>query len=95
MVSVTVTESRFTPFEKALLLASRRADNVPRGSHGILVSDATDPKIQDQWVAEPVTDFAQKALNAEMEKWRNMYGDAVDMDAMLWRVTRRDASQRK
>lgn len=36
VVSVAVTQSRFTPREVTLLLASRRAESAPRGSHGWL-----------------------------------------------------------
>lgn len=74
-----------------MLLASRRVEDEPRGSHGILISEATDPKLQDQWVTEPTTDFAQKTLNADMEKWRAQYGDVLDVDAILWRVKRKPA----
>lgn len=91
VLSVAVSEPRFTPHEKALLLASRRVEDEPRGSHGILISEATDPKLQDQWVTEPVTDFAQRLLNSDQERWREQYGDVLDMSAILWRLKRKDA----
>ena len=63
---------------------------LPRGRHGILLSDATNPKLEGRWVAEPTTDFAQKTLNAEIDEWRKKYGDVLDMDAVLWQVKKKN-----
>ena len=50
VLSVTTTEPRFTPDDKALLLASRRR---VRGTHGILMSEALDPANQFAFEVEP------------------------------------------
>lgn len=93
VVSVTVQEPRFTPEEKALLLMSRRREQVDRrGPHGVLLSEAMDPELQDQWVPVPAVDFVQKRLNAEQKAFREKYGDVMDMDALLWSVKRSHAS---
>lgn len=95
-MSVTVTEPRFTLRDKALLLASRRADQVERNRYGVPMSEATDPKLQDRWQVENITDFSVKTLNAETDRWRKQHGDVVDMDALLWTVRQKtdDSSRR-
>lgn len=88
-MSVTTTEPRFTPEEKFLLLASRRAESVPRGSHGILLSEATDPANERAFsVPLPVMDFAERALNSAKERYKNDYPTA-DMSALHWRVEKK------
>ena len=78
LVSVTIAEPRFTPAEVGLLLAARRAQQEPRGAHGHLMTEATDPANQGRFVmSEPVTDFAQKAYEQGMEKARARYGDEM------------------
>jgi len=88
VVSVTVVEPRFTPAEKALLLASRLDERVPRGGHGHRLDEATDPAYQYAWHADlPTTDFAQEAINKAQDAYRSAYPDA-DMGALLWSVSR-------
>lgn len=90
VLSVSATQSRFTPREVALLLASRRAEHAPRGSHGFLLSEATDPANKDAFtVPLPVTDFAEKALVRERKRYRDRWGDDA-LEATLWRVEKRD-----
>lgn len=86
MVSVAVVEPRFTKEEVELLLASRRADNVPRGPHGLPLSVSTNPANKGKFKVQPVTDFALEALHREQESWRKNYGELVDVNAMLWPV---------
>ena len=87
VLSVTVTEPRFTPADVDILLASRRKEAEPRGEHGFTYAEATDPKNQGRFkVALPVRDFAQEALDAEREKYRKTYGDDYHRYAFLWRV---------
>ncbi len=89
VLSVTVTEPRFTPEEKFLLLASRREDMRPRGGHGLLLSEATDPANADAYtVPLPLTDFAEKALSNAKKKYRDRWG-ADALDNLLWRVERK------
>lgn len=83
---MSVTESRFTPREVARLLASRRAENAPRGSHGVLLSEATDPANKDAFtVPLPLTDFAGKALRREQDAYEKRWGKDAMHDT-LWRV---------
>lgn len=90
VVSVTATQSRFTPREVALLLASRREENAPRGSHGFKLSEATDPENKDAFtVPLPITDFAEKALIRERKKYSDRWGQDA-LDATLWRVEKKD-----
>lgn len=90
VVSVTVTEPRFTPGEKALLLASRHASQAPRGSHGVLLSVATDPKNRGRFDVENVVDFAQEALNKVQAEWHEQHRGVMDLDALLWQVKLND-----
>lgn len=89
---MSAVSPRFTPAEKARLMRSWMDAHAPRGSHGVLISDATDPALQDQWVVEPVTDFAQRTVNVTQKRWRDEQGDVIDMDALLWRVRQRPDS---
>lgn len=80
MLSVSVAQPRFTRREKALLLASRR-DELSRGKHGFLMSEAMDPANQFKFYSPPPrVDYAEKArLDAEKRyadanKGSNMHG---------------------
>lgn len=80
VLSVTVSQPRFTRREKALLLASRR-DELSRGKHGFLLSEAMDPANQFKFYAVgPHVDYADKAVldaerrYAEANKGANMHG---------------------
>lgn len=89
VASIAVTEPRFTRTEKALLIVARRRALEPRGSHGIRISDATDPANDPtSWDATgkfvvplPSVDFAAEALRLEREKWPE-----DDKRALLWQV---------
>lgn len=85
---MAVTEPRFTPREKALLLASWRADREPRGRHGFLLSEATDPDVQWE-VGMPVRDYAQQALDKAEDDYEAQWGKAADMRSLLFRVRRK------
>jgi hypothetical protein len=90
--SVTVREAEFTPDEVATLLASRRADNAPRGDHGVLLSEATDPandpssrKATGRFVVPPPSvDFAALALKTAKDAWKKNWPD--DDRPLLWPV---------
>lgn len=89
---MTVTEPRFTPGETALLLASRRAEQAPRGSHGFLLSEAMDPKNQFAFrVPDPGMDWAAKALHDAQERREREYPNE-SMAGLMWRVEKRDQS---
>ena len=80
--AVTVTESRFTPQEVALLLASKR-QNV--GPHGIAMDQALDPENRGKFVAVASRDYAQAELNAVQKHYRKKYPHD-DLDSLQWRV---------
>lgn len=85
VVSVTVTEPRFTPYETGLLLASRDRDNQPRGEHGIRLSEATDPA--KRWhVPLPKRDFAKAALEKAQDAYEAEWGDRADLSSLVWQV---------
>lgn len=82
VVSVSVTQPRFTPRERALLLASRRAEKARRGQHGRLLSESTDAANQFAYTARgPITDWAQKKLNDVEAAYKKQHPDA-DMGAL-------------
>lgn len=86
VLSVTVSEPRFTPGEKALLLASRRAERDPRGEHGFLLSEAADPANQFAFhVPPPSRDWAQVKLNEAQAAYQKRFPD-TDLGSLLWRV---------
>lgn len=85
VLSVAVSEPRFTATDKAVLLASRRSEN-DRGSHGMLMSEALDPANQYKFtVGPPVIDHAAAALEKAKKAYRDRWPEA-DMGSMLWRV---------
>lgn len=90
VLSVTVTEPRFSQRQVALLLASRRKESERRGSHGHLMSDATDPANQFGFEVDgPDVDWAQESLNKFVADYKKRYPNA-DMDSRLFRVRKKD-----
>ena len=88
VLSVSATSPRFTRRDVHLMLASRRAERAPRGSHGHLLVEATDPALQNAWVVDlPTTDFAAAKLKKAQDQYAKSYPDA-DMGSVLWRVRR-------
>lgn len=88
VVSIAVTESRFSREDVALLLASRRLERAPRGRHGHLLSEATDPKNQFAWKAsKPIRDFAQAAIDKAQSTYARTHKGADDIDSLLWGVS--------
>lgn len=82
VVSVAVTEPRFTARERALLLASRRAEKARRGRHGRLLSETTDAANQFAYSARgPITDWAQKKLDEAEAAYKKQHPDA-DMGSL-------------
>lgn len=91
VLSVTVTEPRFTPEDVAILLASKRADSERRGAHGHLLSEATDERNRGKWrVPLPTADYAAQELHRQQKAYQAQYGKNTDMDALLWRVELED-----
>lgn len=90
VLSVAVTEPRFAPAEVDLLLASRRREREPRGSHGLPLAETMDPANQFAYrVPDPDLDFATLAINRAKDRWKKQEPDA-DMSALMFRVERRD-----
>ncbi len=88
---VTVSESEFSDHDRHAILASRRLDARPRGAHGRLLSEATDPTNEYRYQVElPFTDFAQAALNKAQRKYRDAFGEEADMESLLWTVDHPD-----
>lgn len=84
---VTTREAEYSPSDLALILASRRAEALPRGSHGRLVSESTNPANQYKYrVGLPATDFAAAALSKAQDDYKKKYPDA-DMSSLYWAVT--------
>ena len=76
VLSVTVSEARFTVAEKMLLIEARRRARAPRGEHGWLMSDATDPKNAGRIeVGLPYTDLVAQAIGEAAEAWEKDNGE--------------------
>lgn len=75
-MSVTVQEPRFTLQEKMLLIQARRRALAPRGPHGWLMSEATDPKNFGRFKPkEPTTDLVAKTIGEAVEAWERKNGE--------------------
>ncbi len=84
VLSVTVHEPRFTFEDKALLLVARRRALAPRGPHGWLMSEATDPKNVGKFrVDAPTTDLVAEAIGKAIEAWETKYGEG-SAKYLLW-----------
>lgn len=81
---MTVSEPRFSPGDVEALLASRRAERAPRGPHGHLLSDTTDPELASRWVVpKPSRDYLAQKLHAAQEQYRKQYPTS-DQSSLLW-----------
>lgn len=92
--TVTVREPEFTPEDVAVMLESRRLDSRPRGRHGLLLSEATDPSLspdaadaRGRFVASPVVDFAQTAIDRAKEARRKSLKNPDDDFSLIWSVS--------
>jgi hypothetical protein len=84
-----VREPEFNDDDRAAWFSSHAAEKRPRGEHGHLIEDATDPAHQYDWeVPLPTSDFAAKKLLEAQEQYAKAYPDA-NMKALLWKVTKR------
>lgn len=91
---MTVREPEYSDRDRALLLASWDAEHEPRGSHGIPMKEATDSannpystESTGKFVAEPVIDFAQDAIDRAREARKKLVKPEDDW-ALLWKVRR-------
>lgn len=94
VVSVQITESRFTRDDVALLLASRRDEFEPRGSHGHKLAEAIDPAHEFDWSVEPpIIDFAASAIAKAKSDYKAAMKNAdieYDESTRLWATKRTD-----
>ncbi|MGF3055608.1 hypothetical protein [Microbacterium sp. YY-01] len=79
-------EPRFTPAEVELLLASRRAEQVPRGAHGFTIAEATDPKNQYAFKVTSVVDYAERAKHWAIKEHEERFGENSGSEYRLWRT---------
>lgn len=90
IVSVTVSSPRFTPAEKAVLLAARRKQREQRGSHGVPMSEATDPANRGKFVVPPPSvDFAAWELSKARASAEKTYKDMIPMEALLFSLEKK------
>lgn len=88
---MTTREPEYNDQDRAVLLTEWDARNAPRGPHGVLMSEAADPDnnpysmtATGRFIAEPVVDFAQDAIDRAAKERRKKVGD--DDWALFWRV---------
>lgn len=88
--AVTVREPEFTEHDRFLILAQRREDELPRNSHGVLLSEATDPANANAYEAVgPTVDFVEAAVAHAQEKYLKDWPDA-DTAGHLWGVRKKN-----
>jgi hypothetical protein len=90
-----VREPEFTPEDVALLIASRREENIPRNEYGIPMSEATDPRNNPYdpratgWFEPiPYADFAKASVETAAEARRRAIPEG-DWP-LTWVVEKRD-----
>lgn len=82
-------ESEFSAWDRAVLLADVAASRIPRGQHGLPLSETSDPENQFAYeVPPPRMDWAQKALDDAQEAFKKKNPKA-SMGALMWKVARR------
>lgn len=87
--AVTIREPEFSAWDRAVLLADVADSRVQRGSHGLPISEASDPANQFAFEVEPpVMDWAQKAMDDAREVYRKQNPQSP-MGALMWKVRRR------
>jgi hypothetical protein len=94
--AVTHREAEWDSEQVALVIAHMRAKKQPRGSHGHLLSEATDPALDPSKaggsrveVVGPTIDYFTQALNRAQKQYYDKYPDAP-RDERLWSVRRVD-----
>lgn len=90
VVSVTVSAPRFSPEDKALLLAARRKAREPLNAHGVPIAEATDPANRGKFVIPPPTvDFVAWEMSKAQAEAEKTYKDKIPMSALLFGVEMR------
>lgn len=89
--AVTVRESEFSDLDRKWLLDSWAAEQAPRGSHGWLMSEATDPANQGRFfVGPPTVDFAAKVEIEAREEAEKVWKGKIPLGALKFRVEKKD-----
>jgi hypothetical protein len=88
--SVTVREPEWSVDDRALVIASRRAERVKRGPHGYPLEVAMDPANQFAFdPGNPSRDWAMKALQDAQEAFFTANPSARGDRSLVWDVKRR------
>lgn len=88
--AVTTREPEFSPDDVAALIASRRAEQVKRGPHGIPLAEAMDPANQFAFEAVgPAKDWAMDALHRKQELFYKQNPNAKGDPSLVFSVRRR------
>ncbi len=89
--SITVREPEFSHLDRAWLADSLKQEQAPRGSHGWLMSEATDPANQGKFfVGPPTVDFAARAEIEAREEAEKVYKGKIPLGALKFRVEKKD-----
>ena len=89
---VTLREPEWSPADVAVLLAARRLEG-DMGSHGVPMSEATDPANAGTVIVNesPRVDYARLAVMKQQEPYYEAYPAAkADRAAHIWYVKGRD-----
>lgn len=97
--SVTVRESEFTARDQAALLQDWDDEHTPRNHWGIPIAEATDaannpfdPAATGRFVAEPIIDFAEHAVETAVASRKKMLSNPEDDWPLRWSVRRVSAT---
>lgn len=89
--AITVRESEYSHLDRRWLSDLLEQEQAERGSHGWLMSEATDPANQGKFfVGPPTVDFAAKAEIEGREEMEKMYKGKFPLGALKLRVEKRD-----
>jgi hypothetical protein len=87
VLSVTVTAPRFTPADKAMLLAARRKAQEYRNAYGVPMSEATNPANRGKFVVPPPSvDFSAWEMAKARADAEQTYKDRIPMEALVFSV---------
>ena len=87
--SITVRESEYSAWDRAALFADLQDSKIPRGAHGLPLSETSAAENQFAYeVPPPRMDWAQKALDDAQEAFKKKNPKA-SMSALMWKVARR------
>lgn len=89
--AITVREPEFSDLDRRWLSDSLAQEQAPRGSHGWLMTEATDPANQGRFfVGPPTVDFAAKAEIEARDEAEKIYKGKIPLGALKFRVEKKD-----